>query len=301
MPESFIGVGSVRTLLEYLEKLELDKEHVYFYRGHDNFTYKAIPSIYRNSGWIKNEDILFKELVLRCPNDFPSQQTTFQALVRMQHYSLPTRLLDLTSNPLIALYFACTRGKPVNESGEILVYRVPKRDIKYFDSDTVSVVANISRRPSSFKLPGASNEVEPLNLSKAIKRLNEIEAFNSSKAIKFLLHEIRSEKPYFEPKIVPDHLESVLCVKPKMDNARIIRQDGAFFLFGISGTKLEPAKMPSKYFATGGRPRIIIKAEDKSKILQQLESLGITQGTIYPEIERVAEYIKTTYWEKTES
>ena len=33
----------------------------------------------------------------------------------------------------------------------------------------------------------------------------------------------------------------------------------------------------------------------RDRIRQQLEALGITQGTIYPEIERVAEYIKGVY------
>ncbi len=65
----------------------------------------------------------------------------------MQHYSLPTRLLDLTANPLMALYFACGEDTSSAEGGEVLVLRIPKRQVKYFDSDTVSVIANLSRCP----------------------------------------------------------------------------------------------------------------------------------------------------------
>ena len=152
-PSGAIRVGSVRTFLDALDKVDRSTEAALFYRGHSDFIYPLTPSIYRNQGWIRNEDVLFKELVLRCPNDFLTQESTFQTLVKMQHYSLPTRLLDLTANPLIALFFASTPIAGRANVGEVLVFSVPKRDIKYFDSDTVSVIANISRRPHAFRIP----------------------------------------------------------------------------------------------------------------------------------------------------
>lgn len=285
-PEGAIRIGSVRTFLDALEKFDRPAQATFFFRGHSNFTYTLKPSIYRDEGWIQNEDVLFKELILRCPNDFSDQQSTFQTLVKMQHYSLPTRLLDLTANPLVALFFACTAGGDPQESGEVLVFRVPTREIKYFDSDTVSVISNISRRPKGFEVPSS--------------KLTE-KQFNATTEIGYLLHEIKHEKPYFEPSIVRAHLESVVCVKPKMDNPRIIRQDGAFLLFGVSGTKMSPAIVPPEYFANENASRILVIPQEKKRMLKQLETLGITQGTIYPEIERVAEYIKTTYKAQSES
>lgn len=233
-PDGSIRVGSVRTFLGEMERFEPEKGFTYFFRGHSRFSHRLVPSIYRDPGWIANEDVLFKELVLRCPNDFSGQESTFQTLVKMQHYSLPTRLLDITANPLIALYFACDHEGPQRESGEVVVFRIPTAEIKYFDSDTVSVIANISRRPSTFKLPD-----EDLDRS----------AFNEDSEVHYLLHEVKREKPYFEPLIIRHHLESVVCVKPKLDNARVIKQDGAFLLFGMNGRKTEPATVPPGFLA----------------------------------------------------
>lgn len=279
-PPNAILVGSVPSFLDALEKLDRPQESSFFYRGHPSFTYELRPSIYRDERWIKNEDVMFKELILRCPEDFSSLTSTFQMLVKMQHYGLPTRLLDLTANPLIALYFATESADSPNESGEVIAFRVPTSEIKYYDSDTVSVIANISRRPYSFSVPSAE-------LTK--------EQFNQSAEIRYLLHEIKQEKPYFEPEIVRDHLGSVICVKPKMENRRIVRQDGAFLLFGINGSKGVSASVPDRYIASKCTKRILIIGQEKQHIRRQLEALGISKGSVYPEVERVAEFIKSSY------
>nr|WP_314709273.1 FRG domain-containing protein [uncultured Comamonas sp.] len=279
-PDESIRVGSVRTFLTEMERFEPEKGFIYFFRGHSRSSHRLIPSIYRDPGWIANEDVLFKELVLRCPNDFSGQESTFQFLVKMQHYSLPTRLLDITANPLVALYFACEHEGQQRESGEVVVFRIPAAEIKYFDSDTVSVISNISRRPSIFRLPDEELERR---------------AFNEDPQIRYLLHEVKREKPYFEPLILRHHLESVVCVKPKLDNARVIKQDGAFLLFGMNGRKTEPATVPAGFLAATAAKRLLVEPSKKAFIRKQLESLGLTQATIFPEIDKVAEFIKRTY------
>ena len=278
-PEGAIKVGSIRTFLKEMERFEPEKNFTYFFRGHSRFSHRLVPSIYRDPSWIAHEDVLFKELVLRCPNDFSGQESTFQALVKMQHYSLPTRLLDITTNPLVALYFACEPEGQPRECGEVVVFRIPTAEIKYFDSDTVSVLANISRRPSSFALPDT-------DLDRG--------AFNDHPQIHYLLHEVKREKPYFEPMILRAHLESVVCVKPKLDNARVIKQDGAFLLFGMNGRKIEPAEVPMGFLASSSR-RLLVEPSKKTFIRKQLESLGLTQASIFPEIDKVAEFIKQKY------
>ena len=43
---------------------------------------------------------MYQELIIRCASDFAQCQSHLDYLVEMQHYGLPTRLLDITENPL---------------------------------------------------------------------------------------------------------------------------------------------------------------------------------------------------------
>lgn len=272
-----IPIGSIRTFLTELEKLSTNGE--LYYRGHGYFGFNAQPSIYRNTGLIENEHRMYREIITKCPNDFHDAKSTFEHLVKMQHYFLPSRLLDITKNPLIALFFACS-SEP-HDDGEIIIYNFEIEDIKYYNSDTVSVISNIARRPSGFSIED-------------IKNMSR-EDFNKSDETQLLLHEIKEEKPYFKPVVRAEHLESVVCVKPKLDNPRIIKQEGAFLLFGINDNKYKCAEMDINKQVFVDSKRLIVMRENKSKILTQLEALGIMKSTIYPEIEHVATHMKSRY------
>lgn len=287
MSSQTIGIPEILKKLNNYD-FERDK-HAIFFRGHSNKDYKLEPYIYRDE-IIKHEHIIFKELLLRCPQDFEHCKTTFEFLVKMQHYSLPTRLLDITTNPLIALYFAC-QSKSKNDA-ELIIFKVPKSTIKYYDSDTVSILSNLSRISCDFSIPGHI-DTHLLFLDDGYDEM--CEEFNSQHYVKKLVYEIQSEKPHFEPRIEPYVLSEVLCVKPRMDNQRVIRQDSAFFLFGTDGLKKDkPAKLNDSLILTKDR-KIIIPNSDKERIIGQLEILGITEATIFPEIEKVATYIKKLY------
>ncbi|MFM0619829.1 FRG domain-containing protein [Paraburkholderia nemoris] len=245
-----------------------------FYRGHSNRTkYLLEPSIFRKDergNFINRyaEDRMYRELLVSNSVDFQGDIYTLDRLVRMQHYSLPTRLLDITSNPLIALYFACKSN--LDQDGEVVVFSMDQTQIKYFDSDTASCIANLTRLPQKSK--------DDVDYSS-----NDVRKFNRQNAVKQLLHFIKEEKPFFEGRIDPRHLRSVICVKGKHTNNRIAFQSGAFLLFGDDATLDE-----------GGSPEIAVQriaVVDKRSVIKQLDQLNINESTVFPYIESSAKYI----------
>ncbi|AVK62365.1 hypothetical protein C5Z25_11620 [Lactobacillus sp. CBA3605] len=92
-----------------------------FYRGQAEPYGNTLSGIFRNS-YFKREDNLFKEFLIRDPSLFDNNYTNFDRLAVMQHHGLPTRLLDLTRNPLVALFFAVSGNQSSGSNGEIFPF-----------------------------------------------------------------------------------------------------------------------------------------------------------------------------------
>ncbi|HWI81512.1 FRG domain-containing protein [Ramlibacter sp.] len=100
--------ASTAEFLQVLSELsaKIGEEAVWF-RGHSSSSYKLLPSIARNPTALQREALLSKRFK---QNAYPFRQSPPQSewewLFLMQHFGVPTRLLDWTESPLVALYFA---------------------------------------------------------------------------------------------------------------------------------------------------------------------------------------------------
>lgn len=158
-----VKINVINSLSDYIElicKLNTSFENPIFYRGQKNANFLLNPASLRKNP--ANENLFIEEFSRHFSNEINECYSAISKLILMQHYRLPTRCLDITENPLVALYFACEKNvsKSEDESwGEIILFKeksafdkkIPER-LKTDKSSNVSIVANTAFMDEDFSL-----------------------------------------------------------------------------------------------------------------------------------------------------
>lgn len=281
-------ITSVEKYAKYTFELKNEKPYeTLFYRGHSLLEYALVPGIKRNVSWFRQEDVMYQELLVRCAQNFVHCQTHLEYLVEMQHYGLPTRLLDITENPLVALYFACCSNK--EKMGEVIILTTGDDRVRYAKSDTAAILA---------ALPTLSYEERRRLYKLCTNGISEENDRNYQALAGKLASEVKSRNPAFEPRIRKSDLLGHVFVTPIRSNQRIMKQDGSFIICGLTKGYGESDMLDSLRFTDEDNKRLVLVINDKEKILRELDTLSINRATLFPEIDDVAEYLKEKYREE---
>ena len=123
-----VKIKNVSEFVQQCNAIPKDGKNLYF-RGEKRSYPYTTPNIYRNQQLIENSSMadyynrMFN--LLGKVNNFDSIQLMTE-FVNFQHYEALTPFLDITTNPLIALYFACEIDKEnPDATGRIQIYKPP--------------------------------------------------------------------------------------------------------------------------------------------------------------------------------
>lgn len=123
------------------------------FRGLTNENHSLIPSIARldyseNGASLPSIELkLMREFKrLAAPIVENKQRSDWEWLFLAQHYGLPTRLLDWTTNPLVALFFAAERNDDVNGAIHYVEHLVTD-EYEYYDYRTANYTDEHRNKP----------------------------------------------------------------------------------------------------------------------------------------------------------
>lgn len=286
-------IESIENLLK--ECRDLQNQHPddqFYFRGEGCDSWELRPSVMRDFNFQKNESEMLNDLMSRQPEAFSGLTSAFSQWVLAQHYGLKTRLLDITRNPLVALFNAC-EDRSV-QHGRLHIFAVPKEIIKPFNSDTVSIIANFA------KLRHAEQN---LLLGKREEDTDEGEGLGfedeQPEVMDRLYHFIRQEKPHFEERIDPRDPLRVFVVEPQQSFARIRAQSGAFII-SVFYERFERDEILKRNAGIPVYNHDILTVQNVSKedILNDLRLLNITRESLFPGLDEAAKAVTQRYSEE---
>ena len=314
-----MDIKTINSVKEYVEAIcELNRNRndllneEFLFRGQSNVKWKLEPSLVRlrsdskglvhsDATCLKDELSLIEMAKYKLPEIFKNDMLPLDILALLQHHLVPTRLLDLTENALVALYFACEiilkeKKKPEDKEpdGEVFVFHQHDSDIATYP--IVQAIADSSHLIRSNKYP----------LDFFYQSASNMPYFASQRIVYDICFSEKNKKK--SPFMSMEDIVSGSCNKPIIVYApiRTIRQktqSGRYLLFP---NRIERSdSLNSKVFTDELVSlekddaciacRFTIAGEAKQSILDDLNTIGICREILFwDNIDVVCEEIKKT-------
>ena len=278
--------------ISILNQNKKDPNAQLFFRGQAVDYWDIRPSIFRDQ-MLSIEHNLMTEPLRQVPSEFYNLSESFEIMEKYQHYGMCTRLLDITTNPLVALYFACEHyeKEEYRDSENKSPEKVSPQGMVYFKEDNMPLKYNdldvrILSKMASYNM---NNDC---TLEEIIIKLYEDGIISIDKKKNWLEENGMSEFIHI--------CQSVCTVLPIMNNDRLIRQSGAFLLPGkltISnrGNSLKDAiitKSEANLRDEFEKNFFYISDDNKEQIRQELENCNVNEAHLFPELEYQLKYIR---------
>lgn len=237
-----------------------------FFRGQKMKHRKITTSLSRNENYIRNEHHMYSETVRTKTDDLSAFNYPIEMLSKMQHYGLPTRLIDFSISPLIALFFAVQDETP-DESGAVYVF---KRKSTEYDEVMPQIVSLLPL-------------VDTLSVDALIEQYSAV--FDDS----------------IDDETIKANINGISFIKysSKIEdtNPRLYNQKGTF---AVCGNALNDdgtiSNRISELDVEDADTAILIAGVYKKHILDELKLyFGIDENYIYPEFTAWADYMKRKY------
>lgn len=299
--DNSIEIDSVSTFISAIKELRESADGAsteLYFRGQEAEFWDIEPSIFRND-MLSIEDKLMQIPLQKIPMEFKEIDSVFDIMAKYQHYGMCTRLLDLTTNPLVALYFACKihgleKYETEDGSTEHEPYGVVYYTNKYYPMHSTSREIKIIAALASYDL-NKENKIGMV-LDK-LKRDNLID------------DEMR--KRWATENGISEFITIIqrnYMVIPTYINERLKRQCGVFLLASMFSIDINENKSDGVVTKTKNNLRddfahriFYIRGENKGEILKELDLYNINEATLFPELEHQLNYIRSVNEEYTQS
>lgn len=289
-----ILIDSVSSFIENIKQVKEKKEskdgtstELYF-RGQETEFWDIEPSIFRDD-MLSIEHKLMQIPLQKSPTEFRDLNSMFDIMTKYQHYGMCTRLLDLTTNPLVALYFACKKHgleKYVTEDNvevEKEPYGVIYYTDKYYPSQSTDLEIQIVSALASYDLEKENT------LSDVLEKLCHDQIIDKETKDNWI-------KKYKEFVVI---VQNNYMVMPTYTNERLRKQSGVFLLISLFSFNKEIEVEKSIISKAKGKLKeefseecFYISGDSKETILKELDLYNINEATLFPELEHQLSYIK---------